>query len=294
MQILADIFSVVYLYLDSISFLLLSALGLIIILGMMGITNMAHGELMMIGAYVAVIANRAGMPLPLAIILAGLVAAVFGLILERLVIRKFYGNLLQSLVATWGISLILSQGMLILLGPSLPGVTMPLGGFNFGGHVYATYRVVLAIISILIVAVIWWLFKYTKFGMRARATMQNAEVAQTMGVDTTKMYFAIFGLGSGLAGLAGALYAPTTVITPLFGTTFLAPAFVTVVVSGGANVITGSLLTSGLLGIIEGSFSRVYGTFIGRLALLVATIFIIRFLPTGISGYLEARGARKK
>jgi urea ABC transporter permease protein UrtB len=289
-----DAFGLFYLYLDSISFLLLSSLGLIIILGMMGITNMAHGELMMIGAYVTTIATLRGVPLPLAIILAAIFAGLFGLILERLVIRRFYGNLLQSLVATWGISLVVSQGMLILMGPSLPGISMPLGGFSVGGHVFATYRVVLAGISLLVLGFIWWIFKYTKFGMRARATMQNAEVAQVMGVDTTKMYFLIFGLGSALAGFAGALYAPTTVIGPLYGTSFLAPAFVTVVVSGGANVITGALLTSGLLGTIEGTFSSGYGTFIGRLALLIATILIIRFLPSGISGYLAARGGRKK
>jgi branched-chain amino acid transport system permease protein len=294
LDVLAGLFSTVYIYLDSIAFLLLSALGLIIILGMMGITNMAHGEFMMLGAYTAVIGTQAGLPFPISILLATVVVGLFGMILERLVIRRFYGNLLQSLVATWGISLLISQGMLIALGPSLPSLPMPLGGFKVGGHAYATYRIVLALIGLMVLLLTWWLFNRTKFGMRARATMQNAEIAQALGVDTTKMYLIVFGIGSALAGLAGALYVPTTVIGPFYGTSFLAPAFVTVVVSGGADVITGALLTSIVLGIIEGSFSLTWGTTIGRLALLIATMLIIRVLPTGISGYIAARGERKR
>jgi len=292
--VLAGLFSIIYIYLDSIAFLLLSALGLIIILGMMGITNMAHGEFMMLGAYTAVISTQAGLPFPISIFLSTVLIGMFGMFLERLVIRRFYGNLLQSLVATWGISLLISQAMLIALGPSLPSLPMPLGGFKVGGHVYATYRLILAFIGILILFLIWLLFNRTKFGMRARATMQNAEIAKALGVDTTKMYLIVFGIGSALAGLAGALYVPTTVIGPFYGTSFLVPAFVTVVVSGGADVITGALITSIVLGIIEGSFSLTWGTIIGRLALLIATMIIIRFLPTGISGYIAARGERKK
>src|SRR5690554_4006716 len=114
---MGDLFGAVYLYLDSMPFLFLSAVGLIIILGMMGITNLAHGEFMMLGAYSAVLTTRAGLPFPISVLFATVVVGVFGMILERLVIRRFYGNLLQSLVATWGISLLISQGMLVVMGP---------------------------------------------------------------------------------------------------------------------------------------------------------------------------------
>ncbi|NMB12671.1 MAG: branched-chain amino acid ABC transporter permease [Firmicutes bacterium] len=276
------------------AFLFLSAVGLIIILGMMGITNMAHGEFMMLGAYAAVLATRAGVPFPISVFIAALAVGVFGMILERLVIRRFYGNLLQSLVATWGVSLLLSQGMLVTMGPSLQTISMPLGGITVGGKAYAAYRLLLAFIAIGVLIVMWYVFNRTRFGMQARGAMQNAEIAETMGINTSRMYLFTFGIGSGLAGFAGALYAPTTVLAPLYGASFLAPAFVTVVVSGGANVIQGALITSVFLGIIEGTSSRLYGTFVGRMALLVATMITLRILPTGISGYLEAKGERSR
>jgi branched-chain amino acid transport system permease protein len=293
-QFIGDVFGAVYLYLDSMTFLFLSAVGLIIILGMMGITNLAHGEFMMLGAYSAVLATRAGLPFPISVLFATLVVGVFGMVLERLVIRRFYGNLLQSLVATWGVSLLISQGMLVAMGPSLQTIPMPLGGITVGGKAYAAYRLLLAFIAIGVLIVMWYVFNRTKFGMRARGAMQNAEIAETMGINTSRMYLLTFGIGSALAGFAGALYAPTTVLAPLYGASFLAPAFVTVVVSGGANVIQGALITSVFLGLIEGTSSRLYGTFVGRIALLVATMLILRVLPTGISGYLEAKGERSR
>lgn len=291
---MGDLFGALYLYLDSMAFLFLSAVGLIVILGMMGITNMAHGEFMMLGAYSAVLATRAGLPFPISVLFATLVVGIYGMILERLIIRKFYGNLLQSLVATWGISLLISQGMLVIMGPSLQTIPMPLGGITVAGKAYAAYRLLLAFIAMALLVVLWYIFNRTKFGMRARGAMQNAEIAETMGINTSRMYLATFGMGSALAGFAGALYAPTTVLAPLYGASFLAPAFVTVVVSGGANVIQGALVTSVFLGLIEGTASRWYGTFAGRMALLGATMIILRVLPTGISGYLEAKGERAR
>ena len=117
MEELASIFGYIYQYLDNIGFLILAASGLIIIFGMMGVINMAHGELMMIGAYITAFAYYAGVPAPLAILLAGVGSGVAGIIMERLVIRYFYKQLLSSLVVTWGISLMLSQGFLLIFGP---------------------------------------------------------------------------------------------------------------------------------------------------------------------------------
>ncbi len=287
---MSTLFSVFYIYLDSISFLLLSSLGLIVILGMMGITNMAHGEFMMLGAYTCALATHAGCPLLVSILLAMLVVGVLGMLMESLIIRRLYGNLLQSLVATWGLSLILSQGMLILMGPSLQAIPMPLGGFELGGRSYAIYRVLLPLIGVAVVLLLGTLLFKTRFGMKARATMQNPEISRAMGVNTKLMYLLVFGLGCGLTGLAGALYAPTTVLGPLYGVNFLAPAFVTVVVSGGSNIILGALMASVALGIVEGSFSYAFGAVIGRLSLLIATMLLIRFFPDGLSGWLVKRG----
>lgn len=290
---MATVFSMSYIYLDSMAFLLLSALGLIIILGMMGITNMAHGEFMMLGAYAAAMATNAGLPFVLSILVAMIVLGILGMLLEFTVIRRFYGNLLQSLVATWGLSLIISQGMLIIFGPSIPSIPMPLGGFSVGGKVYAVYRLILPLVGALVMIAMGLILFKTKFGMKARATMQNPEIARAMGVNTKLMYLVIFGLGSALTGLAGALYAPTTVLGPLYGANYLAPAFVTVVVSGGSNVILGALMASFVLGIVDGGFNYSFGAVIGRLALLIATMLLIRFFPSGLSGWLTNRGGKR-
>lgn len=289
---MSTLFSLFYIYLDSMSFLLLSALGLIIILGMMGITNMAHGEFMMLGAYTAALATAAGVPFFLSVLLSMTVVGLFGVVMERLVIRRFYGNLLQSLVATWGLSLMISQTILIIFGPYLPTLPIPLGGFTLWGKSYAVYRIVLPLIGVLALLLLGLLLFKTRFGLKARATMQNPEMAQAMGVDTKAMYLIVFGLGSALSGLAGALYAPTTVLSPLYGSSFLAPAFVTVVVSGGANVIVGALCAAVVLGAVEGTFNFSHDAIAGRLALLIATMIIIRFFPNGLSGRLAGRRGR--
>lgn len=285
--------ALLYQYADNVSFLLLSAVGLIIIFGMMGVVNLAHGELMTLGAYITVLSCHAGVPLPFAIFLASLGMGGFGMILERLVVRRFYGNLLSSLVATWGISLVLSQGILIIMGPYLEGIRTPFGGFSFAGRLYSTYRLFLAAISVAVIVGIWWLFRHTKYGLRARATMENSDMAQSLGIDTSRIYCLTFGLGSALAGLAGGLYAPLAPIVPFFGAKFTPLAFITVVVGGGANVFTGILSSTLSLGGIMSGLGNYYGMFIARIGLLVTAIILIRILPTGISGYLEKRKAQK-
>ena len=126
METVAAVFSYAYQYFDNIGFLILSASGLIIIFGMMGVINMAHGELMMIGAYITAFSYHAGVPAPLAIIFAGIGAGAAGMVLERLVIRHFYKQLLSSLVVTWGLSLMISQGFLLIFGPTILNVPTPL------------------------------------------------------------------------------------------------------------------------------------------------------------------------
>jgi len=129
MHSLSSFVGLIYQYADTVSFLILSAIGLIIIFGMMGVINLAHGEMMMVGAYTTSFAYYSGIPLIISVILGGLVTSVFGILLERLIIRRFYGQLLSSLVATWGLSLLLSQGALLAFGPQIKTVPTPMGFF---------------------------------------------------------------------------------------------------------------------------------------------------------------------
>ena len=139
-MLVSEGFSLFYQYADSISLLMLSAVGLMIIFGMMGVINMAHGELMFIGAYTTSVVFYAGAPLFVAIPAGALAAGAFGVVLERLIIRRFYGQLLSSLVVTWGLSLLLGQGFLLVIGPSIRSLPTPFGSFSVGGFTYSYYR----------------------------------------------------------------------------------------------------------------------------------------------------------
>jgi urea ABC transporter permease protein UrtB len=284
--VLNGVFNALYQFQVSFSFLLLSAIGLAVIFGMMGVINLAHGEFMMLGAYITTIAATQGVPLVLAIVIAALGVAAFGAIVEILVVRRLYGRLLDSVAATWAVGLILSQGMLILTGPSMQGVSSPFGSFTVGQTSYSWYRVVLGAISLVLLALLYLLFMNTKFGLRARATIQDPAIARALGVDTPRMYTMTFALGSALAGLAGGLFALTATIVPFFGTNYIVEAFVTVIV-GGANALVGTPLAAALLGAINAALGTEYGLYIGRVGLLLTTILIIRVLPDGISGLVE-------
>lgn len=281
-----SIFNYLYQFMDSFAFLVLAVAGLAVIFGMMGIINLAHGEFIMMGAYVFTLLAKASIHPVLAVAASVAVVGIFGWLVDRLVISRLYGRPLDSVVATWGISLLLKQGTLILLGPSLAGLTTPLGTFSVGDSTYPVYRVLLGIIAVLVLAGMYLLFMHTSFGLHSRATMQDRHVAQALGVDTRKMYSATFMVGSALAGLCGALYAPTMTITPTMGQAFQNDSFVTVIV-GGADPLIGVALSGGALGIIQSTLSILFGTFAGKIGLLLVAIIVIRVLPKGLSGVAE-------
>jgi branched-chain amino acid transport system permease protein len=284
--VLDGVFNALYQFEVSFSFLFLSAIGLAVIFGMMGVINLAHGEFMMLGAYFTTIAATQGLPLVIAVPLAAVGVAIFGAIMEILVVRRLYGRLLDSVAATWAVGLILSQGTLILTGPSMQGVSSPFGSFTVGQTSYSWYRLFLGLVSLVLIVLLYLIFMKTKYGLRARATIQNASIARALGVDTARMYTVTFALGSALAGLAGGLFAPTATIVPFFGTNYIVEAFVTVIV-GGANALIGTPLAAGLLGGIAATLSTEYGLYIARVGLLLFTIVIIRVLPLGVSGLID-------
>lgn len=283
-----DLFNFVYQFLVNISFLMFAAMGLIIVLGMLNIINLAHGEFIMMGAYATTLLVHAGVPFVVSVVVATLIVGLIGVVVERLIVRRFYGNRLNALVATFGLSLILSQGTLLVLGPFLRGIKMPLGGFRVGQYSYATYLLVVAALAFVLLLALWLLFYRTRLGIDMRATMQNPDMARALGVNTSRIYTFSFALGAALAGLTGALYAPTTTIVPLFGTAFIAPAFITVVIGGGADPLIGALTSSVLLSAVSTPLSSQYGTFAGRIGLMLAALIIMRFLPDGLSYYVRA------
>lgn len=270
---------------DAAAFLVLCASGLAIIFGMMGVINLAHGEFIMAGAYATVTAAKLGVPLPLAILCGALVSGLAGIVLEYLVIRHLYGRPLDTIVATWGVSLIVSQGTLILLGPSLPSISTPLGSIEIGDLSYSVYRFVLMGAAAAILAGLYMLFNFTRFGLLARATIQVPHMASSLGVNTRLIYTLTFGIGAALAGATGGLYAPTMTLVPTMGSQFITEAFVTVVV-GGSDVFLGTAPAAVVLAFIRSIMTTWEGQLAGQIGLLVAVIIVIRVLPRGISGLI--------
>jgi urea transport system permease protein len=274
-----------YQFADTFAFLVLSSIGLAVIFGMMGVINLAHGEFIMCGAYVTVLTARAGLPLPVAMLLGAAAAGVIGMLIEYFVIRRLYARLFDSIVATWAVSLIATQGMLIVVGPSIEGLKTPFGSFEVAGLSFSWYRVLLPVVALAVLAGLYLLFVKTPFGVQARATIQKPDMARALGVDTDRVYALTFGLGAALAGLTGALYAPTMTTVPTMGSAFIVQAFVTVVV-GGADVLLGAAPAAAVLAFIQSLLTASYGQLIGQVGLLITVIVVVRVLPKGVSGWM--------
>jgi len=273
---------------NNLGTLLLAALGLAIIFGMMGIINLAHGEFIMIGVYSTAITYDADVPLPLAILVGGLVTGIVGLVLERLILQHLYDRLIDSMVATWGISLIMIQSVLIVMGPSYPGIQTPFGAVAFLDVSTSGYLLFTTLAALGLLGLTYVLFMYTEVGLHARATMQNEEMARSLGVSTDRIYMLTFFYGSFVTGIAGGLFAPTITISPQVGSGYIIEAFVTVIV-GGTNVLVGTLASALSLSLVSGLASELIGSLGGRVALLVTAVVIIRLLPQGLSTYIQEK-----
>jgi branched-chain amino acid transport system permease protein len=284
----SEIVAFVYQISDVFAFLVLAAAGLAIIFGMMGIINMAHGEFIAMGGYVTTYSYHAGVPLALAMLIGAVACGLFGVFLERTIVRRFYHRPIDSLVATWGISLIMTQGALLLLGSGAPGVGTPFGSVSFGGASFSIYRLVLVAVAVAVLVGLYVLFMKTRFGRHARATMQNAAMARALGVPVNGIYSITFGLGAALAGLAGGLYAPTMTLSPMMGGSFVIEAFVTVV-AGGADILIGTPPAAIALAVIKATATAFYGQVYGVMSLLVAVCLVVRLMPDGFTGWLTRR-----
>jgi len=267
-----------------IATLVLITLGLGVIYGMMRIINLAHGEFMMLGAYTAVTANQAGVNIWISmLVLPPVVVGLIGLILERTVIRFLYGRIIDTMLATWGISLGLIGLTATIFGNVVRGVSTPVGGFNIGHYGASLYSFVIIATAVAGLAGMLVLLRATKFGLVLRATMQNPNMAAALGVSPPTIYMVAFSLGSALAGLAGGVLAPISGVSPGMGAAYIAKAFITVL-GGGPAIITGTGLASTLFGLINELVSFQTTPVLGDVALLLAAIVIIRILPQGITG----------
>lgn len=264
--------------------LFLLCLGLAIIFGMMKIINLAHGEFVMLGAYATVIAANSGINIWIAmLVVAPLFVGVVGLVVERCLIRFLYGRLVASMLATWGLSLVLIGLVTTLFGNTIAGVPTPLGGFQVGAFRSSWYTIFLLVMALAMMALVYGVMRLTRFGLVARAVMQNPGMAAALGVNPARVYMATFATGAAVTGLAGGLLAPVSGITPVMGSAFIAKSFITVV-GGGAAIISGTLSASSLFGFINQIGAFLTTPVYGEVILFLSAIVLIRLLPQGISG----------
>lgn len=277
------------------SILLLVALGLAITYGLMGVINMAHGELMMIGAYATYlvqVAFRQWMPpswfgayLVVAMPAAFLASAAVGALLERTVLRWLYGRPLETLLATWGLSLILMQAVRSLFGAQNVAVESPgwmAGSLNLlPGLALPTNRLVIIVFAVAVLGGMALLIGRTRLGLFVRAVTQNRPIASCMGVPTARVDTYAFALGSGLAGLAGCALSQVGNVGPDLGQSYIVDAFM-VVVLGGVGQLAGTVLAALGLGLANKALEGVVGAVLAKIAVLVFIIVFIQKRPQGL------------
>lgn len=264
--------------------LVLISTGLMIIFGMMRVINIAHGEFLMLGGYTVVMAGKAGVnPWIAMLVLAPIVVGLFGVLVERLFIRFFYGRMIDTLLATWGLSLFLMGIVTVLFGNTVTGVSVSLGSVDLGGLRVSGYSFFLIAVAVIILIATYLVLRHTKLGLIARGTMQNPGMAAALKINPSVVYMATFGIGSALTGLAGALLAPITGVVPTMGVTFVAQAFITVI-AGGPAIITGTISAAGLLGSVSQLTTFATTPVVGDVALLFVAVVLLRILPNGITG----------
>lgn len=268
----------------AISSLVLISAGLAVVFGMMKVINLAHGEFMMLGGYATITAVNAGVNIFVAmLIVAPLVVGVIGLIVERLVIRHLYGRLVDTMLATWGLSLFFIGVATMIFGNTTTGISSPIPGFAIGAYQVNGYNFFIIIVSVLLILGILFVLKSTRLGLIARGTMQRSDMAAALGYSPDRIYMATFFVGSALSGLAGAVLAPLVGLVPTSGGAFIAKAFITVI-AGGPSLVAGLLASSGLFGLVGQVFSFAVSPVMGDVAMLIAAVILLRLLPQGVTG----------
>jgi len=273
--------------------LLLAAIGLAITFGVMGVINMAHGEMVMLGAYTTFLVQeliRAQAPwlfdysLAFAIPLAFLAAALVGILIERGIIQFLYGRPLETLLATWGMSLILQQAVRTTFGPSNREVGAPhfmSGAFELGGLTITWNRLWIVVFAGLILMALLAVLRFTTLGLQMRAVTQNRRMASSMAINTARIDALTFALGSGIAGLAGVALSQIDNVSPNLGQGYIIDSFL-VVVFGGVGNLWGTLVGALTLGVANKFLEPYAGAVLGKIALLVLVILFIQKRPRGL------------
>lgn len=273
--------------LDAINYvavLLLVSIGLVLVFGLMRVINLAHGEFFLIGAYGLWSAQQAGLPFAVGVALGALAAAAVGLLAELLIIQRMYQRPLDTILATWGLSVAIKQAIIVAFGPQSQQIVSPLGQvLSLGGAGYSAYRLFVTGFALLVGLAVFLLLYRTRFGLAARAAMTNRTMARVIGIDTRQVDRIAFALGTGLAGLAGAVMAPLMSVDPQMGFGFVLPAFLSVLV-GGVGSPLGALWGAGLIGSSQTALATLGSPVLAQILVFSLAIIVIRLFPGGMTG----------
>ncbi|WP_144222386.1 branched-chain amino acid ABC transporter permease [Mesorhizobium amorphae] len=258
------------------------ALGLAITFGMLGVLNLAHGEFVMIGAFCALVVDRAGVPFLLAVPLALLVCGGVGLIVEVLLIRPLYRRPFDTLVATWGLSLLLRKLAEAGFGLAFNSVAVPLAGTTtLLGTDYPTYRLMLIVVCVTIIGALFAWYGTSRAGLRIRAMVDNPDLARALGMPVKRLATTTFVVGSCLAGLAGVMVAPLVPVHPYLGLDYVIKSFFVLVV-GGLGSVLGVVAGTGVIGGLDSLMSAVFGSTQAYFTVLVVAILFLWLKPRGL------------
>jgi len=236
------------------------------------------------GGYATITAVNLGINVFVAmLIIAPLVVGVIGIVVERLVIRHLYGRLVDTMLATWGLSLFFIGMATMIFGNTTTSITTPISGFTVGNYQISGYNFFIIFISIILLIGMYVVLKTTRLGLIARGTMQRSDIAAALGYNPDRIYMVTFFCGSALSGLAGAILAPLVGLVPTSGGAYIAKSFITVI-AGGPSLITGLLSSSTLFGVVNQIFTFGISPVFGEVALLVAAVVLLRLLPQGVTG----------
>ncbi|MBI1649630.1 urea ABC transporter permease subunit UrtB [Hyphomicrobium sulfonivorans] len=263
---------------------LIAALGLTIIYGAAGVINMAHGALIMLGAYSSyMLQHYIGVPYLLCIPASFVIVAIIGLVLERGLIQYLYDRPLDTLLATYGVSLVLVQGVRLIFGSDPKYLAVPeifSSNISLGFANISTFRVVVIAVTALLVLALWILFYKTRFGIQVRAVMQNKEMAASFGINSSRIYMMTFALGAGLAGVAGSLFGVLNIVLPTMGDSYVVQAFLMVVAGGGT--LAGTVIASGFTGELQSVFAFITNDTFARFVIFLLIVVFLRFRPQGL------------
>lgn len=276
--LVTNILNVVY----EITTLAVVVLGLAVIFGLLGVMNLAHGEFVMVGAYCAFFTQANQLPFLAAVPLTILVCGLLGLVIERLLVRPLYQRPFDTLLATWGLSLLLREIAEWVYGKGYKSVEVPLaGGTPILGADYPIYRLVLIVVSVLVVGglIVWFVRSAT--GKRIKATVNNPELAASVGVNVTALARNTFIFGTCLGGLAGVMLAPLVTVQPLMGLDYILKSFFVMVV-GGLGGLAGLGAGSGIVGGVESIVSAVFDRTAGYTTVLLIAILFLWLRPNGL------------